>query len=41
MLVYNKIQFMIENNKNEENLFSIIEYLRAENYLDENNENAF
>ena len=41
MLVYNKIQFMIENNKNEENLFSIIEYLRAENYLDENNENVF
>ena len=40
MCVYNEIKLMIEENNNEEVLFSIIEYLRGEDYLNENDEKS-
>ena len=40
MCVYNEIKLMIEENNNEEVLFSIIEYLRGEDYLNENDERS-
>ena len=40
MSVYNEIKLMIEESNNEEVLFSIIEYLRVEDYLHEKDEKS-